>query len=187
MYRLARNHTGLVKTHDWRWYLEHAYQTTVAMMRDAPHYAQFGQMEGDVFVDILKDLKREGMAPEAAEMERLMKGRADHWKTLPYPFGSEMAWDSTGQPEVYAWMRYFGHQPQADETREVILAYDPAVRTGDITAMRAATGTSSTAARSRGSSGRSTIMARPSTRCRCSTPSARTPRTPTCCASPMAG
>lgn len=127
LYRLARNHTGLVKTHDWRWYLEHAYQTTVAMMRDAPHYAQFGQMEGDVFVDILKDLKREGMAPEAAEMERLMKGRADHWKTLPYPFGSEMAWDSTGQPEVYAWMRYFGHQPQADETREVILAYDPAV------------------------------------------------------------
>jgi hypothetical protein len=127
MYRLARNHTGLVKRHDWRWYLERAYQTTVAMMRDAPHYAQFGQMEGDIFVDILKDLKREGMAPEAAEMERLMKGRADHWKTLPYPFGSEMAWDSTGQPEVYAWMRYFGHQPQADETREVILAYDPTV------------------------------------------------------------
>jgi hypothetical protein len=30
------------------------------MMRDAPYYAQFGQMEGDVFLDILKDLKREG-------------------------------------------------------------------------------------------------------------------------------
>jgi hypothetical protein len=127
LYRLARNHTGLVKTQNWRWYLEHAYQTTVAMMRDAPYYAQFGQMEGDVFVDILKDLKREGLTSEAAEMERLMKGRADHWKTLPYPFGSEMAWDSTGQPEVYAWMRYFGYQPQADATREVILAYDPTI------------------------------------------------------------
>jgi hypothetical protein len=97
------------------------------MMRDAPYYTQFGLMEGDVFVDILKDLKREGLTAQAAEMERLMKGRADHWRTLTYPFGSEMAWDSTGQPEVYAWMRYFGYQPQADETKQVILAYDPAI------------------------------------------------------------
>lgn len=125
LYRLARNHEGLVRNHDWRWYLEHAQATVVAMMRDAPYYAQFGQMEGDVFVDILKDLRREGMTAPADQMEALMKARADHWKTLPYPFGSEMAWDSTGQAEVYAWMRFFGHQPQADETREVILAYDP--------------------------------------------------------------
>jgi len=60
-------------------------------------------------------------------MERVMKARADHWRTLDYPFGSEMAWDSTGQPEVYAWMRRFGYQPQADITREVILGYDPTV------------------------------------------------------------
>ncbi len=125
LYRLARNHPGLVKAQTWRWYLDHAYQTTVAMMRDAPYYAQFGLMEGDVFVDILKDLQREGLTEEAAEMERLMKGRADHWKTLRYPFGSEMPWDSTGQAEVYAWMRYFGYRPQADITRDVILAYDP--------------------------------------------------------------
>ncbi|TCS13749.1 DUF5695 domain-containing protein [Caulobacter sp. BK020] len=127
LYRLARNHDGLVKAHDWRWYLDHAQTTAVAMMRDAPYYAQFGQMEGDVFVDILKDLRREGLTDKASELEGLMKGRADHWMTLPYPFGSEMAWDSTGQAEVYAWMRFFGHQKQADETREVILAYDPTV------------------------------------------------------------
>ncbi len=127
LYRVARNHPGMVTAHPWRWYLDHAYQTTVAMMRNAPYYTQFGLMEGDVFVDILKDLKREGLTTEATEMERLMKGRADHWRTLTYPFGSEMAWDSTGQPEVYAWMRYFGYQPQADETKQVILAYDPAI------------------------------------------------------------
>lgn len=127
LYRTARNHPGLVTRHDWRWYLEWAYRTTVAMMRDAPHYAQYGLMEGDVFLDILKDLKREGMVAEAADMEALMKGRADHWRTLKYPFGSEMAWDSTGQPEVHAWMRYFGWQPQADVTREVILGYDPTI------------------------------------------------------------
>ncbi|MPT48647.1 MAG: hypothetical protein E2598_09550 [Sphingobium sp.] len=127
MYRLARNTNGLVKQHDWRFYLEWAYRTSVAMMRDAPYYAQFGQMEGDIFLDILKDLKRENMTAEATNMEKLMKGRADHWRTLKFPFGSEMAWDSTGQPEVYAWMRYFGYQPQADITKEVILGYDPTV------------------------------------------------------------
>ncbi len=127
LYRTARNHPGLVTRHDWRWYLDHAYRTTVAMMRDAPYYTEFGLMEGDVFLDILKDLQREGLTKEAAEMERLMKKRADHWRTLKYPFGSEMAWDSTGQPEVYAWMRYFGYAPQAEVTREVILGYDPTI------------------------------------------------------------
>ena len=125
LYRLARNHSGLVTQHDWRWYLQHAYQTVVAMERDAPEYAQFGLMEGDVFVDILQDLQREGLQTEAANMRRLMQQRADHWRSLAYPFGSEMAWDSTGQAEVYAWMRYFGYQKQADITREVILGYDP--------------------------------------------------------------
>jgi hypothetical protein len=127
LYRLARNHQGLVQARDWRWYLEHAWLTATAMVREAPRYAQFGQMEGEVFLEILKDLKREGMTQQAAELEVLMKDRTDHWKSLPYPFGSEMAWDSTGQPEVYAWLRYFGYEEEAASTREVILGYDPAI------------------------------------------------------------
>ncbi|SFP57760.1 DUF5695 domain-containing protein [Sphingomonas rubra] len=127
LYRLARNHVGLVTRHDWRWYLGWAHKTTVAMMRDAPHYAQFGQMEGEIFLEILLDLQREGMTTEAKEVEGLMRKRADHWRTLAFPFGSEMAWDSTGQPEVYAWMRYFGFPQKAAVTREVILGYDPTV------------------------------------------------------------
>ncbi|MFC6840157.1 DUF5695 domain-containing protein [Xanthomonas theicola] len=127
MYRLARNHDGLVTRHDWHWYLAQANLTIVAMMRDAGLYAEFGLMEGDVFVDILKDLKREGMTAEADTLTRLMQARATHWRSLKYPFGSEMPWDSTGQPEVYAWMRYFGYQTQADQTRDVILAYTPTV------------------------------------------------------------
>jgi hypothetical protein len=127
LYRLARDHQGLVTRHDWRWYLDHAELTTVAMMREAPYYTQFGQMEGQVFIEILKDLRREGMTDKADMVEALMKKRADHWASLKYPFGSEMAWDSTGQPEVYAWMRYFGHDRQAEETRDVILGYDPTI------------------------------------------------------------
>jgi hypothetical protein len=127
LYRLARNSTGLIRRHHWRWYLDHAYQTVVAMVREDPKYTAFGLMEGDVLVDILEALQREGMPEQAENMTRLMRARAEHWRSLKYPFGSEMPWDSTGQPEVYAWMNYFGFLPQAASTREVILGYDPTI------------------------------------------------------------
>lgn len=127
LYRLARNHVGLVKAHDWRWYLDRAARTTLAMCRYAPHDIQFGNMEGSVFLAILLDLKREGMTALAAEFEAAMKKRADHWSSLRFPFGSEMPWDSTGQEEVHSWMHYFGDRPKAAVTREVILAYDHTV------------------------------------------------------------
>lgn len=126
MYRLARNHPGLVTNHPWQWYLNHAYETTMAMMKFAPYYTQFGQMEGDVFVYILNDLKREGMTA-ADTLEAAMRGRAEHWSTQQYPFASEMPWDSTGQEEVYAWMTYFGHRQSAVTTIDAIRGYDPAI------------------------------------------------------------
>ncbi|MFT3998579.1 MAG: DUF5695 domain-containing protein, partial [Asticcacaulis sp.] len=125
LYRLGRYHSGLTTGESWQTYLTRAAGTIRAMMSKAPHYTQFGQMEGDVFIYILDALKAEGWTPQAQEIETLMKGRVEHWRTLKYPFGSEMPWDSTGQAEVYMWMRYFGHQKQADVTREVIMAYDP--------------------------------------------------------------
>lgn len=127
LYRLARYRDGLVKEKDWKWYLESAYQTTLAMVKQAPYYAQFGQMEGSVFLYILKDLKSEGLTQMAANMEKEMKKRADHWRSLNYPFGSEMPWDSTGQEEVYLWSDYFNYQDKADVTLNAILGYMPTV------------------------------------------------------------
>jgi len=127
MYRLARNYEGLVTNHTWDWYLTNAYETTMAMMKLAPYYTQFGQMEGDVFVQILNDLKREGMNTQAEAMEAQMRKRADRWKSEAYPFGSEMPWDSTGQEEVYAWTKYFGYQEKADVTLNAVLGYMPTV------------------------------------------------------------
>lgn len=125
MYRLARNHEGLVTNHPWRWYLANAYHTTVAMMKHAPRYTAFGQMEGDIFLQILLDLQREGMAEEAGDLEAQMKTRADRWRSQAYPFGSEMPWDSTGQEEVYAWTRHFGDTAKAEVTLNAILGYMP--------------------------------------------------------------
>ena len=127
LYHLARNHEGLVTGHPWDWYLSHAYETSIAMTKFAEGYAVFGQMEGDIFLQILTDLKREGWKEQADDLEAKMRARAEHWSTEAYPFGSEMPWDSTGQEEVYAWTKYFGYQEKAEVTLSAILGYDPTI------------------------------------------------------------
>ena len=127
LYRLAREHEGLVTHHDWQWYLTQAYETSMAMTRYAADYAQFGQMEGDVFVAVLDDLRREGMNAQAGTLEAAMRARAEVWKKQAYPFGSEMPWDSTGQEEVYAWTRRFGFDEKAQVTLNAILGYMPTI------------------------------------------------------------
>lgn len=127
LYRLARDHQGLITHHDWKWYLNQAYQTSMAMTRYAHDLAQFGQMEGDIFVAVLDDLQREGMNAEASALEAAMRARADVWQKEPYPFGSEMPWDSTGQEEVYAWTRWFGMDDKAQVTLDAITGYMPAI------------------------------------------------------------
>ena len=127
LYRLARNHPGLSTRHSWDWYLQRAYETSVAMSQLAAGYAEFGQMEGDIFVFILEDLKREGYQQQATQLESAMRARAEHWREQAFPFGSEMPWDSTGQEEVYAWMKYFGFQDKAQVTLDAVLGYDPTI------------------------------------------------------------
>jgi hypothetical protein len=127
MYRLARNNEGLVTNHPWDWYLTHAYETSMAMTNFAADLGVFGQMEGDIFLQVLTDLKGEGWTEQAEKLEAKMRARADHWKSEAYPFGSEMPWDSTGQEEVYAWTKYFGYEDKAEVTLNAILGYDPTV------------------------------------------------------------
>ena len=127
LYRLARYHVGLVTEQNWQWYLDNAYQTSMAMVSQAPYYVQFGQMEGTIFYLILMDLKAEGWNDKANILEKAMKDRADHWHTLQYPFGSEMPWDSTGQEEVYLWSEYFGYDDKAQVTINAILGYMPTI------------------------------------------------------------
>ncbi|MEQ1644835.1 MAG: DUF5695 domain-containing protein, partial [Pyrinomonadaceae bacterium] len=75
MYRNARNTEGLVKNHAWDWYLDLAFQTTkFAFSRDDKGkrrvgYVELGLMEGTIFLELLKDLKREGWTEKAAEVE----------------------------------------------------------------------------------------------------------------------
>jgi hypothetical protein len=131
LYRLARDHAGLVTAHPWDWYLRQAQKTAMAMGTHAGPppggLQQFGQMVGDVYLNILDDCRREGLTAEADELERYEKVRAEHFRSLKYPYGSEMPWDSTGQEEVYTLCRRFGFQDKAQQTVEAVLAYDPLV------------------------------------------------------------
>jgi hypothetical protein len=125
MYRLARNHVGLVSNHPADWYLDQAYKTATAMVTIGDEYAQYGLMDGTVFIEILKDLQREGKTAQANDLEAKMKARADAWNTQAYPFASEMAWDSTGQEEVYGWTRHFKYTAKAKVCIDAITGYMP--------------------------------------------------------------
>ncbi len=127
LYRVARNHPGLVSHHDWQWYLNQAYETTMAMTHLAQDYLDTGLMEGDIFVAVLDDLKREGKNEEARTLEAAMRARAAGWQKKTFPFGSEMPWDSTGQEEVYAWTSRFGMNDKAQTTLDAIVGYMPAI------------------------------------------------------------
>ncbi|HLK59308.1 MAG TPA: DUF5695 domain-containing protein, partial [Chthonomonadaceae bacterium] len=131
LYRLARDHQGLVIAHPWSWYLRQAYQTALAMGTHAGPppggLQQFGQMVADVYLRILEDCKREGWTKEANALEGYERIRAEHFRSLRYPYGSEMPWDSTGQEEVYLLCRHFGFMDKAQITVDAVLAYDPTV------------------------------------------------------------
>ncbi|HYN06252.1 MAG TPA: DUF5695 domain-containing protein [Vicinamibacterales bacterium] len=135
MYRLARNHPGLVTTQKWEWYLDKAFNTVKYMTggfappggRGGVGYVNVGLMNGDIFVFLLDDLKREAWKEQSEYLEGAMKRRADRWNGEAYPFGSEMAWDSTGQEEIFAWTNYFGYKDKALVSLSSILGYMPTV------------------------------------------------------------
>ncbi|KAB5590615.1 hypothetical protein CTheo_5958 [Ceratobasidium theobromae] len=127
LYRAARNHPQLSTAKTWQYYLSQALNTVLFATNGRVGYADVGLMGETVFWYLLDDLKREGLSANATALEARMKTRADRWSQERYPFGSEMAWDSTGQEGVYAWSRYFGFGSTALNTINSILGFMPTV------------------------------------------------------------
>ncbi|MCR4374414.1 MAG: DUF5695 domain-containing protein, partial [Acidobacteria bacterium] len=128
MYQVARNHEGLAAK-PWDWYLDQAYNTMMFLTDPANKvgYTNVGLMGASVFRLTLEDMKREGWAEKVSALEARMKTRADRWAAQAYPFGSEMAWDSTGQEEVFAWTKYFDHDAQALTALSSVVGYMPLI------------------------------------------------------------
>ena len=87
MYRLARNHTGLVTNHAWDWYLDQAYETAKFMFGRQPNgrrrvgYVELGLMEGDIIVALLEDLKREAWQEKAGDPRKFDEGTCGSLET----------------------------------------------------------------------------------------------------------
>ncbi|KAK8023985.1 hypothetical protein PG993_012051 [Apiospora rasikravindrae] len=128
LYRVARAYPALTQSHTWDFYLNQAYQTIMRSMKSDVGYNRVGLMGETVFGEILADLKREGEASKASSLEQSMRTRATQWNSEEVPFGSEMAWDSTGQEGVYYWTNYFGFKNTALKTVNSVLGFMPALR-----------------------------------------------------------
>ncbi|KAF7329825.1 hypothetical protein MKEN_00245900 [Mycena kentingensis (nom. inval.)] len=127
LYRVARNYPALVSTHTWQWYINQAVMTVQAMMSRSVGFNLVGLMGETVIKYLLDDLTREGLTANATFVQAQMRTRWSGWSTQRYPFGSEMAWDSTGQEGVYAWAKFFNDTNTATNALNSILAYQPLI------------------------------------------------------------
>ncbi|KAF5340490.1 hypothetical protein D9758_014565 [Tetrapyrgos nigripes] len=127
MYRVARNYPSLVHIQDWHWYINQAVLTVQSMTNGRVGFANDGLMGETVIRLLLDDLKREGLTTNATFVESRMRTRWTTWSQTRFPFGSEMAWDSTGQEGVYVWSKYFNDTTTATNTLNSILAYQPLI------------------------------------------------------------
>ncbi|QSZ31394.1 hypothetical protein DSL72_000959 [Monilinia vaccinii-corymbosi] len=128
LYRVARLYPTLVKEQTWQWYLNQAYQTIIyATEPEKTTYVGLGLIGETVWGYILQDLENEGNKTAAKAVIAAMKSRADLWNSEAVPFGSEQAWDSSGQEGVYYWSRYFGLTATVTKTINSIVGYMPTV------------------------------------------------------------
>ncbi|KAF4920907.1 hypothetical protein CGCVW01_v006486 [Colletotrichum viniferum] len=79
------------------------YVTVMRGMEPDIGFKDKGLMGETVFGKILVDLQRQNRSAEAQNLTDVMRARLDVWLTEAYPYGSEQAWDSTGQEGVYFW------------------------------------------------------------------------------------
>ncbi|KZV96750.1 hypothetical protein EXIGLDRAFT_670719 [Exidia glandulosa HHB12029] len=127
MYRVARNYPSLTTTRTWQWYINQALQTSLRMTTGGVGYVNDGLMGETVIWYLLNDLKKEGLSSNVPALETAMRRRQTAWSTQQFPFGSEMAWDSTGQEGVFVWSKYFNDTKTATNSLNSILAFQPTI------------------------------------------------------------
>ena len=75
--------------------------------------------------EVSEDLEREGdeFATLAMDVRELMRKRIRKWLKLPFPYGSEFPWDSTGHEEIHTWLLAERRYAAANKTVGAVLAY----------------------------------------------------------------
>jgi len=130
LYYAARN-TKLETYQEWDWYLMRAANTTLKF--GAP---SVGVMDDTTFREILNALNEECQADStridfcssASRITANMYTRATGFSKQEYPYGSEFAFDTTGQEAVVVWLLHFANASNtfaedAKRTVDHILSY----------------------------------------------------------------
>ncbi|RAL02816.1 uncharacterized protein BO80DRAFT_471388 [Aspergillus ibericus CBS 121593] len=133
LYRAGRIAPSVLTLRSPKWYLLQAYQTVLFAFGSQPdgsantYYNDLGLMGETMWMYLLEDLRAENYTSEATKFEDIMRDRAQAWSTQEDPFGSEQAWDCTGQEGVYLWSKYFNYTATVDKTISSIRGYMPTV------------------------------------------------------------
>ncbi|KAF2234412.1 hypothetical protein EV356DRAFT_501985 [Viridothelium virens] len=133
LYHAGRTTPGILTLQTPLWYLNQSYNTVAytfgTSANGAPNtgYGDDGLMGETVWSYLLDSLRIENLTAEATNMESLMRARQRVWASETDPFGSEMAWDSTGQEGVYLWSTYFNDSTTANKSLNSIRGYMPTV------------------------------------------------------------
>lgn len=133
LYRADRSSPGVLNLQEPTWYLNQSYNTAVEITKQYANgtmitaFSDVGLMCESFWVQLLGDLLAEKMTVEHDTLQFAMQARQKHWASLAEPFGSEQAWDSTGQEGVYAWSRYFGDNATMTKALNSIRGYMPTV------------------------------------------------------------
>jgi hypothetical protein len=127
----AARHTTLKTRMKWDWYLMRAANTTMKFGRPS-----VGVMDDTTFREILNAVAEESAADPSrvdfANATRVitanMYSRASGRFSQPYPYGSEFAFDTTGQEAVVVWLLYFANKTNtmaaaAKDTVDHVLSY----------------------------------------------------------------
>ena len=135
MYRIARDHPGMVHYLDEFGYLDRAYNTAVAFFTVPMQIVKWSAYETGtynelVIPDLIKALEQNGRNDQAEKLR-------DHWETKakyfindhPYLFGSEYPFDSTGFESTHALAKYADERlrdPKAEGFRGTVKRSDAA-------------------------------------------------------------
>ena len=130
LYYAARN-TNASTYRAWDWYLMRAANTTIKF--GAP---SVGVMDDTVFREVMRAVKEESdFDPERSDFAQAlstlsdnMLKRAEGFAAQEFPYGSEFAFDTTGQEAVVVWLLYFANasndfEVKAKKTVDHVLSY----------------------------------------------------------------
>jgi hypothetical protein len=112
MYQVAKQNPDLIQySHPARWYLETAYHILVELY-DGPVNFNWdtGLMGEQTTPDLIEALRAEGMNREADDVLNRMTAKFRTFSQNAYPYGSEYAYDNTGEEAVYTTARLAARQ-----------------------------------------------------------------------------